>query len=801
MKVIRITFRVLMVLIVIGIIGFAFLLRHISHRAIPDYNGNVVIESMQGRAEVLRDTFGIPHIYAENAEDLYRVTGYLMAQDRLWQMDLLRRFATGRLSEIFGERAVETDRLYRALRIEDKSKLIMRRTEPEINACVKAFAEGVNCYLRENEKNLPFEFTILGYKPEPWLPIHTYNMIGYFSWSSSSAWRSEPALYKMSRIVNEELARELVPDIKNHQAIFPDLEIEGDLHPAMDLLSATSLGRDLGLEVFTASNSWAVSGDRSYNGSPILCNDMHLQLDVAPGVWYQMHQIIPGEMNVSGMVLPGTPFVNVGHNDSIAWGMTFVHVDDIDFYFETLNPADTNQYLLNGEWVDMQLREETIRIKGGDSVTVTNRFTHRGPLINEFRGIHDRVVSMRWTGSEYSNEVKTAYLMNRSDNIYDFRESLRTWTTISCNSLVADASGNIALYVAAAVPLRIGNRALIMPGDTSLYDWIGFIPFEQLPHGINPPDGFLASANNRSAGPEYPYHISHWFGRPDRYNRILEMIREDDVFTIEDMAVMQSDQNSYWARKVMKVCGPVLDRADLVGRPLAAYDRIHAWDGTMDMDGVQSTLFEVFNLMLREHVFKDELGEDYPEKFSGVGRSADNVMDRLMEGDTLLWCDDINTPEVTESIQDLVVPAWNAAVEWLEKNYGKNMANWVWGDLHTLSLEHPLSANRALDRIYRLRKGPYRVGGAVHTICPYGHSGFKSFNVSSGSTQRQICNLLDPDGSLIITPCGVSGIPASDFYCNQTDLYLQNRYISESFSREKVERNTVYRSIFSGKAF
>ncbi|MFC2115537.1 penicillin acylase family protein [Bacteroidota bacterium] len=797
MKVFKIILKALVVLILLVLIGAAVLVRHISHRAIPDYNANVQIENLRAEVVVLRDTFGIPHIYAENEEDLYRVTGYVMAQDRFWQMDLFRHATQGRLSEIFGEDMLDADQLFRALRIEDKSRLIMEKSEPEIMTAINAYSEGINQYISDMEKKLPFEFAVLGYSPELWLPIHSINLIGYMSWSSSSSWRNEPALYKVSRLVDSIKLNELIPDIELQQAMFPDFMPNDEAEIETDLLSASNIIDELGLRAYMGSNNWALSGEHSFNGKPIVSNDMHLGLDMAPGIWYQMHQTIPGKLNVSGIVLPGTPFVNVGHNDSIAWGMTYVSLDDIDFYLETINPQDTNQYLLDGEWRDMEIREEIIQVKGGTEEKRINRFTHRGPVISSFKGIDDRVISMRWSGNEYSNEVKAAYLMDHADNINEFREALRSWTTISTNSICGDASGNIGLFVASGVPIRAGDGALVLPGDTSLYDWQGFVPFEQLPHGINPPEGILASANNRSAGKDYPYHISHWFAVPSRYNRIMELLTEKDVFTMDDMVRIQSDQKSKWVEKVMGVCSPVLYEGDLEGTSLAAYDRLHAWDGTMDRDEIQSSLFEVFYIKLTEAVFMDELGEDsYPE-LASKGTIVKGVMDRIMEGQELTWCDDVSTVDTTESFSDLVIPAWIAAVDWLEENYGEDMEGWVWGDLHQVSMTHALGSVNILKKIFRLEKGPYRVGGSVHTICPYGYPGLSPFVVNLGASQRHVYNLMDPDDSRIISPTGVSGIPASDFYCNQTEMYIRNEYMSESFSRDKVEANALFMSVFT----
>jgi penicillin amidase len=277
------------------------------------------------------------------------------------------------------------------------------------------------------------------------------------------------------------------------------------------------------------------------------------------------------------------------------------------------------------------------------------------------------------------------------------------------------------------------------------------------------------------------------------------MISEKDVFTIENMMEMQADQTSHLVRKVQNICWPVLLEADLKGSALAAFDKVHAWNGNMDMDAIQPTLFEVFYQVLKEHVLKDELGEHYPRILSGGGTMVAGLMDRIMEGQDISWCDDIRTTDTTESIEDLVVPAWNEAIQWLEEKYGEDMETWVWGDLHTVSLKHPLGKVKLLNRIFKLERGPFRVGGAAHTVSPYNYPGLRFSSVTNGASQRHIYNLLDPDGSEVIMPSGVSGIPASDFFCNQTEMYIGNQYISESFSRDKVKENTKYRTTFLSK--
>ena len=297
---------------------------------------------------MLRDSLAIPHIYAKNSEDLYRVVGYLSAQDRLWQMDLLRRITLGRLSEIFGEDMITADQMFRSFEFSKKSQDMLKQTDPEVLKYVDAYCDGVNQFIEQNSKKLPFEFTLLGYKPEPWEPVHAANLVGYMAWDLTSGWDADMAMYKISQLVSDSLLMELFPN-QGYQKSFvypeymqehPDLVINTMLDEAVDAID------ELGAQVFQASNNWAVSGEKSETGLPLLANDMHLSF-MSPGIWYPMHHVVEGKLNVTGVVLPGQPYVIAGHNEDIAWGETNLTVDNLDFYLETLNPADTNQYKLS----------------------------------------------------------------------------------------------------------------------------------------------------------------------------------------------------------------------------------------------------------------------------------------------------------------------------------------------------------------------------------------------------------------------------------------------------------------------
>ena len=788
----------LLILVVLVLICGFFLVRHISNRAVPDYNEDIVLQGLNNPVDVFRDEFGVPHVYAQTEEDLYRVVGYLMAQERLWQMDLIRRLTTGQLSEILGKDMVDVDQLFRSLRIPVKSAMVMENTDPAILRQIDAFTEGVNHYLDANKKKLPFEFAVLGYKPDPWETIHTFNLIGYMGWMLEQGWSLEPLLLKIRRAVDNDKFIELFPDLSIMEPIYPDFSLSDLPEQKINIQATYEKIRNLGVQIFSASNNWAISGTKTETGFPIVANDMHLQIDNAPGIWYQIHQVVPGKLNVTGVMLSGAPFVICGHNDSIAWGMTNVSVDNVDFYAETINPEDSNQYKFNGEWRDIKNVKENIIIKGGDTVTCFNRFTHRGPVVSGFVGVKDKVISARWIGTDYSNELRTIWFLNRANNWQDFKNAINTFISISQNIVYGDRAGNIGMYCAAGIPIREGNPALLLPGDTSMYDWKGIVPFEFLPHSYNPPEGYVASANNKTVGSDYPYYISNWFELPSRYNRIVEMIKEIDKHNIMTVKKIQIDQHSGWAKKILPVVLPLVDKQNEKINGNTVFQSLKSWDYNYTVESTEATLFEVFIKEMIQAIFADELGESLYSEFLKDDRLALYLVDKIVSGKPDVWCDDITTQDRTEDFNDIVDSAFINALNWLESSYGTDPGKWKWGNLHQISFMHPLGSVKMLKKIFNLERGPYPVGGSYHTICPYSYAMGLSFNSFSGASERHVFDLSDWDQSLTVIPTGSSGIPASDFYCNQSEMYINMEYHADPFSRESVEKLAKYHAVFKG---
>jgi len=798
MKTLKIVLYSLLILIFFGTIGVIILVRDISKKALPDYNENITLSSLSAEVKVIRDEHALPHIYAENEHDLYKAVGYQMAQDRLWQMDLLRRLTMGRLSEIFGEDLVEADMLFRSLHFSEKSHMVLDSCDAEILAAVEAFADGVNEYIEANSKKLPPEFRILGYKPEKWEPYQSANLIGYMAWGLTQAWTTEVSLFNISRTVDKEHFVELIPNMDMQDAyIFPDADVKGELVFNSAISRVDEKIAELGLQVFQASNNWVVAPDKSANGKAMLANDMHLELN-APGIWYQMHQVVPGKLNVSGVVLPGQPFVIAGHNENVSWGMTNVMVDDMDFYLETLNESDSLKYKLNGEWNDIMVEEEVVYIKGGDSVILYNQFTHRGPIISAFKGLKDKTLSMRWTGNEYSNELRSVYLYNRMKNWDEFKIAATTFTSVSQNIAYADAAGNIGLYVAAGVPIREGEGIFIVPGDTTQFDWKGLVPFDELPHSYNPASGFIASANNRTIGDGYPYYISRWYDLPNRYERIAEGLTSKEKISMDDMKAIQSNQNSKWAEKMVPYFISIINREELdsAGQSIKALEYLENWDFSMPKESIEATIFEQFYFEFASKLFKDELGEEGFNAFMKQDILAAYMFDELRRTFTSVWFDDVLTPDVIEGPEEIAAQALQNTVDALSLRLGDDMSKWEWGKVHTLSLAHPLGKVDVLNKVFKLNKGPFPVGGSFHTVSPYSYPMSNLFRANHGASHRHLFVCGDWDNSQIIIPTGNSGIPASPFYCDQTAKYLNYEYNKEAFSMEAVEGAKVFEMRF-----
>lgn len=785
----RILLALLAIVVVAVITGFLFI-TGIKRGALPKYDGEILSSSLESEVKIFRDERGMPHIYAENEHDLYYATGYVMAQERLWQMDLIRRATTGRLSEMFGASMVQTDLFLRSLEITNKSKMILNSEDPEIIDCMKAFADGVNEYIDKAGKKLPPEFRILGYKPDPWKLEDIANIIGYMGWDLAGGNLAADIFnYKLFKKLGYEKGSSIVPDFKAvKSSVFPDFRLSDTaLKNAEDFISSIDKLKALGIASFSGSNNWAVSGSKSETGKPILSNDMHLGLS-SPGIWIQIHQVIPGKLNVTGVAVPGQPFIVAGHNEKIAWGMTNLMVDDIDLFAEKINPENKSQYFFDNEWKNMEVRSEIIKIKGGEADTLSLSFTHRGPIVSGFRGIEDAVLSMRWSGNDMSDELKGVYLLNRATCWEDFRTALNSFKSVSQNFAYADVDGNIGINTGGGIPVRKGYGSIIRNGETDEFDWKGFVPFYQLPTSYNPESGYVSSANNKTVSDEYPYYISFRFYPPFRISRIREMLEEKQKFGLDDFKRMITDQHSAYAKLLTPhILGLKSRQSSMPQAEADALTLLENWDYDMKADLAAPAIFEFFRKSFSQNLLGDELGDLFPQLPNAINDYY--IYKILQPGGEDEWIDNVNTAE-KETLNDIISKSFTDCIIAISDSCGPDNSNWTWGSMHTITMAHPMSKVKILDKIFGLNSPVYGVGGSNHTVCPYTYK--NGFISEDGASERHIFNTADWDESYTVIPTGISGVPGSEFYLSQTDTYINGRFYKDAFSESAVKAAAKY---------
>lgn len=792
MKILKVTLTVLAVIITVALLAGLIIVPALRKSGLPDLNGEKNLSGLTADVKVIRDERGVPHIYASNEHDLYFMTGYITAQERLWQMDMVRHATQGRLSELFKRDMFETDYFLRALGMPKKSQMVLEREDPAILATLQAYTDGVNSWIAECGSKLPPEFRILGYKPEPWTMIDITNIIGFIGWDlASSNLSNEINNYKLARKLGPEKASELIADWNMvDEVVFPDFRLDDKLlDKATDAIGSMEELEKLGIVTLSGSNNWAVSGSRSETGKPILSNDMHLGFNV-PGFWMQIHQVIPGKLNVTGVLFPGEPFIIAGHNDRIAWGMTNLSVDDIDLFVETVDSTGNN-YLYNGEWLPFRTEEHILKMGPDSSQTRFIKYTRHGPVISGMQGIDDAVLTMCWTGYDYSDEIKAVYNLNRASGWDEFRTALSQFRSISQNFAYADVDGNIGLNTGGGIPVRKGTGLLPRKGDTDEFEWKGYVPFELLPSSFNPENGFVSSANQRTVDESYPFFISGEFSMPYRIMRIREMAAEKQILGIEDFKRMITDNHSAYAALLTPV---IISNASANGaddkKISTVIEELKGWNYDMNASLVAPTLFEFVRIELARHIMLDELDELYG---SALGRQHDFYIYSMVNQGPDEWVDNTDTPE-KETMEIIIAQSIRAAWDTLTARYGEYSDSWQWGKIHTFTLEHPMGGVKILNRLLGLNSKTYGIDGSYHTVEPYAYR--DNFRAHHGASERHIFNTADWDKSLTVIPTGTSGIPGSPFYLSQTDTYVNDGFYSEPFSEAAVEAAKKHEMIF-----
>ena len=785
----------------------------------PDTDGAVTLEGLQAEVDVYRDNYGVPHIYAENEHDLFFAQGYVHAQDRFWQMEWSRHVGQGRLSEIVGEDALEPDRFIRTVgfnRMAADTLDYYEREAPEAIAILEAYSAGVNTYLQREGGSFSINRTILeqvrgSWEIEPWEPLDTVSWTVVMAYELSDKMRSELTRAELNRVLGEATTSNLLPtypydrrpviaptdDLANRDELLDETEDAGLTPPASRVdwqRVNTNLVGELppdGLAFgggLVGSNNWAVSGEHTASGLPLLANDPHLGIQM-PSIWYEVHLNAPG-WNVTGFSFPGVPAVVIGHNDRIAWGVTNVGPDVQDLYVEKINPSNPRQYEFEGEWREMDVVEEVIRVNGGEDVALDVLLTHHGPIVSDVLDGTGDPLSLRWTIQEPNGVLQSVLLLNQAEDYDDFREALRYFDAPSQNFVYADVEGNIAYQTPGRIPIRENGDGLVpVPGWTGEYEWEGYIPFEELPALFNPDQGYIVTANNAVVDEEYPYFLSHYWASGDRAQRVVELleaaIERGDV-TADDFARVQMDGKSLLAESYR----PLLQGlASDDPRVQAAIERLRGWDLQTNRDSVPAALFEIFYMHLAEAVLADELGEARDEYLSN-GNVQRVFFHQLAREPGASWWDDVNTDR-TETHEDVILQALTDTVQWFEENVGGEMEEWTWGELHTATFVSEPLGQSGIGIIEALvNRGPYPVDGSTSAVNANSWGWESPAAVGGHPSLRMIVDMSDLDASRGIHSTGQSGHPYHRHYDDFVELWQNGEYHPMFFTRETVEEAT-----------
>lgn len=783
----------------------------------PQTEGTIGAPGLQGAVEIYRDQWGVPQIYASSAHDLFFAQGYVHAQDRFWQMDVWRHTGQARLSEMFGQATLETDQFLRTLGWARLAEQELALLNEDARAILEAYAEGVNAYLAAHPDALGLEYSLLGlnnkdYTVEPWTPVNTLTWAKAMAWDLGGNRTAEIENARIVREVGEAMWRDFrTPYPADAPVIVPTpaigaLPLDG-LARRMAQVDAILGGGMRGL----GSNNWVIGGERTTTGMPILANDPHLSIQM-PSIWYEvgLHCAPKGAncpFEVSGFSFAGTPGVIIGHNDRIAWGMTNVGPDVQDLFIEKINPANPDQYEVNGQWVDMQTVSEVIRVAGGEDVPITVRYTRHGPVISDvvesYRELdattaldlpEQYAIAFRWTALEPSMIFQAIWKLNRAANFDEFREALREFDVPSQNLVYADVDGNIGYQMPGRIPVRAGgNGQFPAPGWTDEYEWTGYIPFEELAYSFNPPQGYLATANNAVVGPEYPYLISLDWDRGYRAQRIVEMIEAQDKISIEYIQAMQGDNKSLIAPVVLPylfALGPA-DAANLQ----AALASLRGWDYQAHMDSQPAAIFHAFWAALVKDLFYDQLSE---ELWPGGGDDQWLAVSNLLTQPENAWWDDARTADRFETRDDILRLALTDAVADLEARLGGDQSKWAWGALHTSTFRNQTFGQSGIGIIEALfNRGPLPTSGGEAIVNATGWSVEEPYATRSLPSMRMIVDLGDLTNSLAMHTTGQSGHAYHPHYADMIEPWRKIQYHPMLWDRNSVEQAAVERLTLS----
>ena len=782
--------------------------------ALPQVDGALRVPGLGARVDVLRDARGVPHLRARSLDDLYFAQGYVTAQDRLWQMDLSRRLAEGELAEIFGSKLIERDVENRRLGFRLAAERGVDDLPSDVHRYLDSYARGVNAFIAAHRDRLPIEFVILGYKPRPWSDADSVAVGLNMAKMLNTSWPADLEREQARAKLSPELYADLFPEDSplEHPVAEP---VKGPAHavppenarsmPADGPSKAGLVSSDWGLDpvldgldssgeydLVLGSNNWVISGAHTVSGKPLLSNDPHIAHSV-PSVWYMIHLEAPG-MNVSGVSLPGAPTVIIGHNQRIAWGMTNTGPDVQDLYIEQFNPGNPRQYLHNGQWVDAEIREEIIKVRGSMDDRLIVRVTRHGPIISN---PGERPLALSWTALQPHALQFPFVAINQAQNWQDFTKAIRDFTGPEQNMVFADVDGNIGYYAPAWVPIRrSGDGSVPEPGAADDYEWIGYVPFEDLPHAYNPASGIIATANSRVIPDGYPYFFTDAFAAPFRTARIFDLLDagtpgrqcnpastapnsapHSACFTVDDMLKIDMDihplDDAWLAPALVRAAAA---RPPSSGEARTAIDLLQHWNGEATADSPVPLICHDTMIALRERILRPKIGDDLAH---GNWSLSTIFVERVVDQRLARWL-----PPGDADFEATLMTSLDDGLKRIgQRVKGDDPGAWRWGSTIPLTFHHPLDPLPLIGRYFDV--GPFPQAGTANTV--------KATTPGAGPSMRMVVDFSDLDGSVQNLTLGESGEVSSPYYADQFQAWYSGHSFPMLFSDAAVDRGAVHR--------
>jgi penicillin G amidase len=768
-------------------------LKEAARAALSKTQGTLQLAGLEHPVTVLRDSWGVPHIYAHNEHDLFFAQGFVTAQDRLFQMELWKRVGQGRLAEVFGPAYLERDINARRLAYRGSMEAEYASYAPDAKQIIEAFVQGINAQialrLAPGGPGLPLEFKLAGFAPEPWKPEDCLTRMAGFPMTRNAV--TELLHAKLVTLLGVKQASALLnldPPILLDS--FPGEDLSG-LSPELlrnvqgsdstmtlppDLAGALALPEEPGGSKW-ASNNWVVSGRLTASGRPLLCNDPHRTVDKAPSLRYIVHLVAPG-WDVIGATEPGAPGIQDGHNQRIAWGWTIFGMDQQDLYLEKLDPADPLRYKAEKGWAHMEVKKSTFHVKGKPDVTVELKFTGHGPVFWEDAATH-RALALRWVGAEPGTAGYMASLtLDRVKNWSEFEEAVKRWKLPTHNIVYADIDGNIGEHSVGMEPIRKNfSGTMPVPGDGG-FEWSGWVPLPDLPHQFNPKRGFIVTANQRMIPENFPYKVGFEWAEPYRANRIKEVlshaVSSGHKLTEEDMEQLQGDVTSLPARELQAL---LKNAADDTQDPSA--QMLLRWNAALDRESPAAALYELWQMEISSRM----LQRLAPEK---AWASLNGRLPLTLVLNSLSHPDEKTFGAHAEAARNhLLLETLKAATEKMKSLQGPEPSSWAWGKLHTVTFHHPLELLPGAKALVNI--GPLPRPGDSYTVNNTSYSGEK-FDQLSGPSYREILDVGKWDESVVVNVPGESGQPGSSHYSDLVPYWDQMKYFPMLYSRAAVEK-------------